>query len=145
MINPEDASIIYAILGGLILLYLLRPSKPRFPPPPKPWAQFDRHGVLWNRDSSGLTTGKPQDALQMFPSADNAYTIMAAACEKGGARLTAGKRKLIRRHWVNLNGKQVEKLTLADEYDWSTRRARPSRGSHAVLTRAPCASRSPSQ
>ena len=43
---------------------------------------------------------------------------MAAACIKGGDKLTAGKRKLVQRHWVDLNGKQVEKLTLADEYDF---------------------------
>ena len=103
--------------GGIVLFNLI-PSKPRFATPPKPWAAFDSHGVLWNRDSGGLTTGKPDDRLEIFPGADNAYAIMDAACKAGGDKLTAGKRKLIKRHWVDFNGKQVEKLELADEYEW---------------------------
>ena len=110
-----DGMVLTAVAGALLAVYLsntLKP-KPRYTPRPKPWAAFDSKGVLWNSTSTGLTTGKPQDRLEAFPDADNAYAIMAAACVKGGDRLTAGKRKLIQRHWVDLNGKQVEKLTLA--------------------------------
>ena len=117
---PDE--VLYAAVGGLLLIFIFNmlPAKKRFPPPPKPWAAFDKNGVLWNRESSGLQTGKPQDKLSAFPDATNAYDIMAAAVVKGGDKLTAGKRKLIQRHWVDLNGKQVEKLVLADEYEWMT-------------------------
>ena len=123
LLDGADASMmLYATVGGLAVIVLLNllPSKKGFPAPPKPWAQFDEYGVLWNRNSSGLRTGVPQDNLTAFPEADNAYAVMSAACVKGGDRLTAGKRRLIQRHWVDLNGKQVEKLTLADEYEFMT-------------------------
>jgi long-subunit acyl-CoA synthetase (AMP-forming) len=58
-----------------------------------------------------------------YPDADNTYAVMAAACASGGDKLTAGKRRLIQRHWVDFKGKQVEKLTLADEYEWMTYRS----------------------
>ena len=122
MIFGESDPYIFAAVGGLLLIVLLNlmPSKPRYATADKPWGVFDEHGVLWNRESTGLKTGKPQAESVAFPHADNAYAIMAAACVKGGDRLTAGKRKLIQRHWVEFNGKTVEKLTLADKYDFMT-------------------------
>ena len=69
----------YALVALALLLALwffdLLPVPPRFATPPKPWGIFDEHGVLWNRDSSGLQTGVPPGMMTTYPDADNTYFL----------------------------------------------------------------------
>ena len=99
---------------GLVVAYLMiKPEKPRNPVTPKPYGIFDDDGVLYNRDSVGKLHGT-------MPGITTSYDLMINAMEKYGPALTAGKRKLLKRHWVDLNGKQVEKLELDNKYDFMT-------------------------
>lgn len=110
------APIVMAILCGIILISILSKPKPRFPVMPRPFAVFDEHGILWNRDA----VGKPQTRTLRYPNASTSYELMQAACKAGGSELTAGKRRLKKRHWVEHQGRQVEKLEFEDHYDFWT-------------------------
>ncbi len=115
LVSPEMDPIIMAaaaVLLTLVLLGLLG-SKPRFPVTPLPYGVFDEKGVLWHRDS----VGKHKATL---PGITTGYDIMKSACTKGGAQKTAGKRRIVKRHWEEFNGKKVEKLELSSEYEWIT-------------------------
>jgi len=79
---------------------------------PLPYGVWENN-VLWNH----LSVGKHKSSID---GALTAYDVMVNTCKKFPAALTAGKRPLVKRHWVDLNGKKVEKLELADSYDWIT-------------------------
>ena len=113
-----DEAIYALILGAVILVYLKLTSAPKLKKAPAlPWAHFDEYGCLWNRANPEMT---PATRMKAFPKADNTYAIMVAAIRKSEGTLTAGKRQIKKRHWVEFNGREVEKLELADEYDWMT-------------------------
>ena len=52
---PDE--VLYAAVGGLLLIFIFNmlPAKKRFPPPPKPWAAFDKNGVLYYLGTKGGT------------------------------------------------------------------------------------------
>jgi hypothetical protein len=104
--SPEAT---YTLIAGLVLLvYLKLSSAPKLAKAPaKPWAHFDEFGCLWNRANP---EGKPATRMKSFPKADNTYAIMTAAIKKSPSTLTAGKRQLKKRHWVEHQGREVEKL-----------------------------------
>jgi len=114
-VSAEMDPIIYAAAAVLLTLVMLgmMGAKPRFKPTPLPYGVFDEKGVLWHRDA----VGKHHATL---PSIATGYDIMKSACAKGGNNQTAGKRRIIKRHWVDFNGKKVEKLELSSDYEWMT-------------------------
>ena len=118
------AEVLYALVAGLcgvVFIYLKLFYAPKLKPEPaRPWAHFDEHGCLWNRANPSMT---PTTRMRAFPTADNTYAIMTAAIAKSGDRLTAGKRRIRKRHWVEFQGRLVEKLELEDTYDFMTMRA----------------------
>eukprot|EP00900_Chrysochromulina_parva_P004373 jgi/Chrpa1/13937/Chrysochromulina_OHIO_Genome00012491-RA len=115
LVSPEMDPVIMAaalVLLTLIMIWMLG-SKPRFPQTPLPYGIFDEKGVLWHRDSVGTHKAT-------LPGITTGYEIMKSACAKGGAMKTAGKRRIVKRHWVEHDGKKVEKLELSSEYEWMT-------------------------
>ena len=115
LVSPEMDPVIMAAAAVLLTLILLGmlSSKPRFPQTPLPYGVFDEKGVLWHRDSVGTHKAT-------LPGITTGYEIMKSACAKGGAMKTAGKRRIVKRHWVEHDGKKVEKLELSSEYEWMT-------------------------
>ena len=116
IIDPQSDQYLFAaaaVVFASVAYSLLFPEKPRFPPTKKPYGVFDSNGILYNRASVGKLHGT-------MPGVTSAYDIMKQSCAKGGDALTAGKRKLLKRHWVDLNGKQVEKLELDNKFEFMT-------------------------
>mmetsp|Transcript_16832 Transcript_16832/g.27915 ORF Transcript_16832/g.27915 Transcript_16832/m.27915 type:complete len:742 (+) Transcript_16832:110-2335(+) len=104
-----------------ILGKLMKGQRPGEKPLPKPYGIVDNEGILWNRESVGKCIGTMDGAATI-------YDAMQLAIQSHGERLTAGKRELVQRHYEeihdNESGKtrEVEKLTLADTYDFITYR-----------------------
>ena len=45
---------------------------------------------------------------------------MALAVEQGGSKQAVGKRPLLTRSYESVGGKEVEKLTFSDTYEWTS-------------------------
>mmetsp|Transcript_24026 Transcript_24026/g.50395 ORF Transcript_24026/g.50395 Transcript_24026/m.50395 type:complete len:711 (-) Transcript_24026:693-2825(-) len=93
--------------------HLLSGLNPRPPHHPKPYGVVDADGVLWNASTVGTFT-TPE------PGIETAYDVVIRACERFSSQQGFGKRALLQRHYEMVQGKEVEKLTFADEYTWMT-------------------------
>ena len=122
MAQDGDASMYYytaaaAAVAAVALKSLFKKPRVGERPLPKPYAVFDDEGILWNRDAVGECQGKMEGCATI-------YDVMQAAIKAHPNTLTAGKRQLVERHWDKIvdkeSGKEreVEKLTLADKYDF---------------------------
>jgi len=80
----------------------------------RPFGTWHSDGNLYNSTSVGTIK-------TVLPGVKTVYDLMAQAIAKGGDDLTAGKRKILKRHWITLpGGKTVEKLELSTSYNYIT-------------------------
>ena len=75
-------------------------------PLPKPYALFDDEGILWNRDSMKDGVGVCQGKME---GCETIYDVMQAAIKAHPNNLTAGKRRLVERHWDKIVDKETGK------------------------------------
>ena len=82
---------------------------------PKPYGKLDDNGVLWNPETVGKPLKTPKGGFT-----PTAYHMMVQAVVRGGSGPAVGSRRCLQRNYEVVGGKEVEKLTLADDFDWMT-------------------------
>ena len=83
---------------------------------PKPFGVLDADGTLW----SAASVGTCKDRVDFAPDAETCYDLVALAVEQGGSKQAVGKRPLLTRSYESVGGKEVEKLTFSDTYEWTS-------------------------
>ena len=104
-----------AVVGGLWLLNKLLSTNPKMKAEAKPYGKLDADGVLWAADSVGELQTTPVEGISTI------YDLVQYGVSKNGPREALGKRPLLERHYEEIApGKEVEKLTYSNTYEWIT-------------------------
>jgi len=97
------------IVAGVVVNRLLS-SHPKLPKVAKPFGVVDKEGVLWDSTSVGK--------FEAPTGGSTVYELIKNACQRFSKNPGFGKRPLLERHYDAHDGKEVEKLTFADDYEW---------------------------
>eukprot|EP00965_Chrysotila_dentata_P175500 5793325-Pleurochrysis_carterae.AAC.1 len=115
---PFSAEVVAAVtigaLASAIILFKLAnrvfSTNPKIPFVPKPYGVVDSNGVMWNAATAG--------EFLSIKKAPTVYELVKQAVEKFADCPAMGARALLERHYEMVHGKEVEKLTFADEFSW---------------------------
>jgi len=117
IVDPAvDPYLISAVAGvvGLWLVNKLLSTNPVPETEAKPFGKIDENGVLWANATFKQFHHTPLAGCCTVPA------VMADSIAKYGSRRCVGKRPLLERHYEEFQGKEVEKLTFGESYDWMT-------------------------
>ena len=103
-----------AVAAAFWLLNKLLSTNPTMLAEKKPYGKLDANGVLWCADTVGELKTTP------IPGVATVYDIVQHGVKKFAKHDALGKRPLLERHYEDVGGKEVEKLTYANEYTWIT-------------------------
>ena len=98
--------------AGLWLFNKLLSTNPKMVAEGKPYGVLDSDGLLWAAPNVKNLKTTP------LPGITTVYDLVQHGVRTNGPRYALGKRPLLERHYEDLNGKQVEKLTYANHYEW---------------------------
>jgi hypothetical protein len=98
--------------AGLWLFNKLLSTNPKMVAEGKPYGVLDADGLLWAAPNVKNLKTTP------LPGVTTVYDLVQHGVKTNGPRDALGKRPLLERHYEDLNGKQVEKLTYANHYEW---------------------------
>ena len=101
-----------AVACGLWLFNKLLSTNPKMVAEGKPYGVLDSDGLLW------AATNVKNLKTTPLPGVNTVYDLVQHGIKTNGPRDALGKRPLLERHYEDLNGKKVEKLTYADHYEW---------------------------
>ena len=101
-----------AVASGLWLFNKLLSTNPKMVAEGKPYGVLDSDGLLW------AATNVKNLKTTPLPGVNTVYDLVQHGIKTNGPRDALGKRPLLERHYEDLNGKKVEKLTYADHYEW---------------------------
>ena len=103
-----------AVAAAFWLLNKLLSTNPSMREDKKPYGKLDANGVLWCADTVGELKTTP------IPGVATVYDILQYSVKKYAKHDALGKRPLLERHYEEVGGREVEKLTFANEFTWIT-------------------------